>query len=72
MAAETVLKSTYMDDSLDSVPNAEHGIELYKQLLQLWSKAGMQYAYGAVTYAWCTHKDDTISSSIVGNKQSWN
>ncbi|MEW8314042.1 MAG: hypothetical protein AB2658_03330, partial [Candidatus Thiodiazotropha endolucinida] len=42
MAAETVLKSTYMDDSLDSVPDAEHGIELYKQLLQLWAKAGMQ------------------------------
>lgn len=41
MAAETVLKSTYMDDSMDSVLNEEQGIELYKQLSQLWSKAGM-------------------------------
>ena len=41
MAAETVLKSTYMDDSMDSVLNDEQGIELYNQLSQLWGKAGM-------------------------------
>ncbi|VDI81624.1 Hypothetical predicted protein [Mytilus galloprovincialis] len=40
-AAETVLKSTYMDDSMDSVINDEQGIELYNQLSQLWAKAGM-------------------------------
>ncbi|CAG2211583.1 unnamed protein product [Mytilus edulis] len=40
-AAETVLKSTYMDDSMDSVINKEQGIELYNQLSQLWAKAGM-------------------------------
>ncbi|VDI43478.1 Hypothetical predicted protein [Mytilus galloprovincialis] len=35
-AAETVLKSTYMDDSMDSVINDEQGIELYNQLSQEW------------------------------------
>ena len=41
MAAETVLESTYMDDSMDSVPNDSSGVELYKQLSGLWGKAGM-------------------------------
>jgi len=41
MAAQTVLKSTYMDDSLDSVMNDVDGVELYKQLAALWKKAGM-------------------------------
>ena len=41
LAAETALKSTYMDDSMDSVSNDEQGIELYKQLSQLWHGAGM-------------------------------
>lgn len=42
MAAETVLKSTYMDDSMDSVPDVESGCELYNQLSKLWGSAGMQ------------------------------
>ena len=41
-AAETVLKSTYMDDSIDSVETDEEGIELYQQLEALWKLAGMQ------------------------------
>lgn len=41
LASETVLNSTYMDDSLDSVLNDEIGIELYQQLSQLWQKAKM-------------------------------
>ena len=41
-AAETVLKSTYMDDSLDSVGTPNEGIELYQQLDELWKKAGMR------------------------------
>ena len=41
-AAETVLKSTYMDDSMDSVVDESQGIKLYEELNQLWSKAGMQ------------------------------
>ena len=42
MAAETVMKSTYMDDSMDSVVNDSQGIKLYQELNELWSKAGMQ------------------------------
>ena len=41
LAAETVLQSTYMDDSLDSVEEDEKGVELYHQLNALWAKAGM-------------------------------
>ena len=41
LAAEAVSKSTYMDDSMDSVLDDSQGIELYKQLEEVWSKAGM-------------------------------
>ena len=40
-AAETVLKSTYMDDGMDSVTNDKSGIELFHQLSSLWKSAGM-------------------------------
>ena len=40
-ASETILKSTYMDDSLDSVLNEIEGINLYKELSELWKTAGM-------------------------------
>ena len=42
LAAETVLKSTYMDDSIDSVEDEEKGVELYHQLSALWRVANMQ------------------------------
>ena len=42
LAAETVLKSTYMDDSIDSLENDEEGMELYHQLKALWGAANMQ------------------------------
>ena len=35
LAAETVLKSTYMDDSIDSVENDVTAVELSRQLQQL-------------------------------------
>ncbi len=41
-AAETVLKSTYMDASINSMETDEEGIELYQQLDGLWKLAGMQ------------------------------
>ncbi|XP_078378051.1 uncharacterized protein LOC144661230 [Oculina patagonica] len=41
-AAETVLKSTYMDDSIDSVENDDEGVELYQQLKALWGVANKQ------------------------------
>ena len=39
---EVILKSTYMDDSMDSVIEETEGVELYKELSELWQKAGMQ------------------------------
>ena len=41
LAAETILKSTYMDDSMDSVPDVKTAIELNNQLSELWGSAGM-------------------------------
>jgi len=41
LAAETVLKSTYMDDSLDSVPSHSDGVKLYQQLSELLKRANM-------------------------------
>ena len=40
LAAETVLKSTYMDDSIDSVETVQDGIQLYKELDSPWGIAG--------------------------------
>ena len=42
LAAETVMKSTHMDDSIDSVETVEKGIQLYKELDSLWGIAGMK------------------------------
>ena len=41
LAAETVLKSTYMDDSIDSVQDETTAESLRKELQELWGKAGM-------------------------------
>ena len=41
VATETILHSTYMDDSMGSVKNDAQGIELYKQLSGLLLEAGM-------------------------------
>ena len=41
MAAETILRSTYVDDSMDSISDDQTGIELYRQLPELWGRAGM-------------------------------
>ena len=41
-ASETVLKSTYMDDCLDSVESIGEAHTLYQELTQLWEKAGMK------------------------------
>ena len=40
-AAEAILKSTYMDDSMDSVMSESEVITVYKQLSELLDKAGM-------------------------------
>ena len=41
-AAEVILKSTYMNESMDSVKDETEDVELYKQLSELWRKADMQ------------------------------
>ena len=41
LAAETILKSTYMDDSIDSVLDEAGGLELHRQFFRFLSKAGM-------------------------------
>ena len=46
IAAETILKATYMDDSMDSVSSEEQGIELHRQLSLLLTKAGMHARNG--------------------------
>ena len=38
---QTFLRSTYMDDSMDSIMNEEDGIDLHRQLSQLLTQAGM-------------------------------
>ena len=38
---ETILESTYMDDSMDSVPSDEECLELCDQPSKLWESAGM-------------------------------
>ena len=41
IAVETILKSTYMDDSMNSMPNEDQAIELCKQITHLLKRAGM-------------------------------
>jgi hypothetical protein len=41
MAAESIIKSTYMDDTMDSVETEEQGRQLYRELSELWRLAGM-------------------------------
>ena len=41
LAAEVVLKSTYMDDGVTSVIDEDTGKETYRRLSQLWESAGM-------------------------------
>ena len=41
-AAETVLQSTYMDDSMDSMVNEDEAVKLVPKLDELWRKNRMQ------------------------------
>ena len=64
MASETALKSTYMDDSMDSVTDVEKGIKLYYQLTTLWNKAGM-YAR-----KWHSNSPEVLSAITVEDRAS--
>ena len=39
--ADTILESSYMDDSMDSSPSKEECVKLYEELSALWRSAGM-------------------------------
>ena len=54
-AAETILQSTYMDDSMDSVLTDEQGVDLYELLSELWSKAGKH------THKWLSNSPIVLS-----------
>ena len=41
VAANAILESTYMDDSMDSVHGVAEALELFQQLSELWATAGM-------------------------------
>ena len=61
-AAETILKSTYMDDSMDSVMNDDDGIELYEQLSELWGKADM------FTHKWLSNSPAVLNKILVKDR----
>ena len=61
-AAETVLQSTYMNDSMDSVLTDELGVDLYEQLSELWSKAGMH------THKWLSNSPVVLSKIPLQNR----
>ena len=54
LAAETVLSSTYMDDSMDSVKTCDEAIKLYKELSELWGKTGMH------ARKWVTNESEVL------------
>ena len=54
-AIETVLQSTYIDDSMDSALIDELGVDLYEQLSELWRKAGMH------THKWLSNSPVVMS-----------
>ena len=62
LAADTVLKSTYMDDSLDIVENDDVGVELYHQLKALWEKAGMH------ARKWVSNSERVIAATPVEDR----
>ena len=63
-AAETVLKSTYMDDSMDIVLDEKQGICLYRQLSCLLTKAGMH------ARKWISNSPNVLSEVPVQDRKS--
>ena len=64
LGAETVQKSTYTDDSMDSVLSEDQGIELYKQLSFLLSKAGMH------ARKWLSNSSKVVAQIPVHDRKS--
>ncbi|PFX21661.1 hypothetical protein AWC38_SpisGene13841 [Stylophora pistillata] len=58
LSSETVLKSTYMDDSMNSMLDESQAMELFKQLDKLWSKEGMHAPNGCPIHPrWLLEED---------------
>ena len=64
LAAETIEKSTYMDDSMDSVQTEEQGRILYYQLSDLLSKAGMH------ARKWLSNKPSVLSEIPLADRKA--
>ena len=63
-ASETILKSTYMDNSMDSVLNEVEGINLYKELSELWKLAGMHTHKMVVQFFNCNERNTYTEPSL--------
>ena len=53
-ASESVLASTFMDDTLDSIDTIEESKVLYRDLKKLWAKAGME------THKWLSNSFELL------------
>ena len=62
-AAETVEKSTYMDDSLDSVNSNNEGKTLEMEISDLWNEANMQ------AHKWFSNSEEVLKSIKPGEKR---
>ena len=63
-AAETILKATDMDDSMDCVQDEKQGIRLYRQLSCLLSKAGMH------ARKWLSNSPTVLSEVPIQDRKS--
>ena len=62
--AEVILKSTYMDDDMDSVTDDAKGVKLFKDLSELWEKAGMK------THKWIFNATKVLEAIPTENRAS--
>jgi DNA-binding transcriptional regulator YiaG len=68
IGATTILKSTYMDDSMDSVEDDERGKELYYQLSELLKRADMhtrKWLSNSVAVRECIPTEDQATSICI-------
>ena len=56
LASDTILKSTYMDDSMDSVDSVNDGVELYRQMSELLGQADMH------ARKWLSNSDEVLKN----------
>ena len=63
-ATETILKSTYMDDSMDSVLEEKQGIDLYRQLSCILTNAGVH------ARKWLSNSPKVLSEIPVQDRKS--